>query len=56
MTYVDGGTDIISSDLINHKDLNTALVHMATLECVGRQSSAAILGRLSTFNKNPSVC
>lgn len=38
MTYVDGANDIVSSDLINHKDLNTALVHMATLEYVGKQS------------------
>lgn len=37
MTYVGGGNDIISSDLINRKDLNTALVHMATLEHVEKK-------------------
>lgn len=56
MTSISGGNWIISSDLIKHKDLNTALVHMTILEYAGKQSSAAILGRASTINKNPSVC
>lgn len=47
---------IVFSDLVHHKDLNTALGHMTSLEYAGKQSIRDVRrGTASTFNQNTSV-